>query len=102
MEIIEQYAKIKPINLQGVENEIIADETRGHYQLVSFGWDGHSFVYSVIYHFDLKPDGKIWVQVNNTDIDLAEEFLTRGISRQDIVVGFQHPAYRQHTGFAVA
>jgi hypothetical protein len=102
LSIIEEHARNKPVNLQDVDNQIIADETRGHYQLVSIGWEDRAFSYAVVYHFDLKPDGKIWIQVNNTDIDVAEELMARGVAREDIVVGFQHPAYRSYTGYAVA
>lgn len=100
--ILEEHARNKPVNLEDVDNQIIIDEKRGHYQLVSLGWEGRAFSYAVIYHFDFKPDGKIWIQANNTDIDIAEELVQRGISREDIVVGFQHPAYRPYTGYATA
>jgi len=100
--IIEERALLKPANLQDVDNQILADEKRGHYQLVSTGWDGRAFSYAVIYNFDLKPDGKVWIQANNTDEDVAEELTQRGVAKEDIVVGFQYPAYRAYGGYAVA
>ncbi len=100
--IIEERALLKPANLQDVDNQILADEKRGHYQLVSTGWDGRAFSYAVIYHFDLKPDGKVWIQANNTDGDVAEELTQRGVAKEDIVVGFQYPAYRAYGGYGVA
>ncbi len=102
LSIIEEHARNKPVNLEDVDNQIITDEERGHYQLVSLGWEGRAFSYAVIYHFDIKPDGKVWIQANNTDIDVAEELMQKGVAREDIVVGFQHPAYRPYTGYAVA
>lgn len=102
LSIIEEHAGTKPVNLEDVDNQIITDEGRGHYQLVSLGWEGRAFSYAVIYHFDLKPDGKVWIQANNTDIDVAEALMQKGVAREDIVVGFQHPAYRPYTGYAVA
>ncbi|MFM9946338.1 MAG: XisI protein [Saprospiraceae bacterium] len=102
LSIIEEHALNKPVNLEDVDNQIITDEERGHYQLVSLGWEGRAFSYAVIYHFDIKPDGKVWIQANNTDIDVAEELMQKGVAREDIVVGFQHPAYRPYTGYAVA
>ncbi len=102
LSIIEAHAKLKPVNLENVDNQIITDEPRGHYQLVSLGWEGRGFSYAVVYHFDLKTDGKIWIQANNTDIDVAEELVEQGVFKEDIVVGFQHPAYRPYTGYAVA
>jgi len=102
LSIIEAHARNKPVNLENVDNQIIVGEKRGHYQLVSLGWEGRTFSYAVIYHFDLKPDGKVWIQANNTDIDVAEELTLKGVAREDIVVGFQHPAYRPYTGYAIA
>jgi len=100
--IIEERSLLKPANLQNVDNQIITDDKHGHYQLVSTGWDKRAFSYAVIYHFDLKPDGKVWIQANNTDEDVAEELTQRGVSKEDIVVGFQYPAYRAFTGYGVA
>jgi XisI protein len=102
LSIIEERAAHKPVNLNDVDNQIIADEKRGHFQLVSMGWDGRAFSYAVLYHFDLKPDGKVWIQANNTDVDIAEELVAKGVSKEDIVVGFQYPAYRGFTGYAVS
>ncbi len=100
--LYEDYAKVKPFNLQDVENQLIIDDVRRHYQLVSIGWDKKMFRYSVVFHLDIKPDGKIWIQVNNTDRDIAEELELMGVPKSDIVIGFQPPQYRQYTGYAVA
>jgi hypothetical protein len=102
LDIYEEYARIKPVNLQDVENQLIIDTERGHYQLVSLGWDGLMFVYSVIFHADIKPDGKVWIQANNTDRDMAEELEALGVPRSDIVIGLQPKEYRPFTGYAVA
>lgn len=100
--VYNDYARIKPVNLQDVDNQLIIDTERNHYQLVSIGWDKKLFSYTVIFHLDIKPDGKIWIQVNNTDRDIAEELEEMGVPRSDIVIGFQLPQYRQYTGYAVA
>lgn len=100
--IYDEYAQIKPVNLQDVDNQLIIDTERGHYQLVSIGWDKKLFYYTVVFHLDIKPDGKIWIQANNTDRDIAEELEEMGVPKSDIVLGFQPPQYRQYTGYAVA
>jgi len=51
-------------------------------------------------HLDLK-DGKIWIQHNGTEIDIANELVSLGVSKEDIVLAFQEPLIRQYTGFAV-
>ncbi|MFD2571004.1 XisI protein [Spirosoma soli] len=100
--ILNDYLHIIPVNLQDVENQLIIDTERNHYQFVSIGWDKKAFSYAIIYHFDIKPDGKIRIQVNNTDRDVAEELEQMGVPKSDIVIGFQPPQYRQYTGYAVA
>jgi hypothetical protein len=102
LNLFEERRRVRPINVENVDNQIIADTERNHYQFVSIGWEGLVFSYTVTFHFDIKPDGKIWIQVNNTDIDIAEELERMGVPKTDIVIGFQPPQYRQYTGYAVA
>ena len=85
-----------------IEFQVVADERNNHFQLVETGWYDKRFIHSVIFHFHIKPDGKVWLLANNTDMLVAEDLVKRGVPASDIVLGF-HPAYiRQHTGFAVA
>lgn len=91
-----------PVKHTESEVQIITDNEHGHYQLVIIDWDDNFFRYYTIFHFDIKPDGKIWIQVNNTDVDIAAELVERGVAKSDIVIGFQPPRYRPYTGYAVA
>jgi hypothetical protein len=54
-----------------------------------------------VFHFDIK-DGKIWVQENNTDVELDKDLEEMGISKKEIVVGFHHPLMREHSDYATA
>ena len=65
------------------------------------GWNGLKRVYHSIMHFDIK-DGKICIQQNMTDVDLAQELLDLGIEKGDIVLGLQPPYKCTYTGFGVA
>jgi len=85
-----------------IEFQVVADEQNNHFQLVETGWFDKRFIHSVIFHFQIKPDGKIWLLANNTDMLVAEELVKRGVPASDIVLGFHPPYIRQHTGFAVA
>jgi hypothetical protein len=51
-------------------------------------------------HLDIK-DGKIWLQWNGTEDDIAAELMSMGVAKQDIVLGFHTPYARQFTDFAV-
>ena len=102
MSILTDYAQsVFPANLQGVENQILADTDKNHYVLISFGWEKRAFSYTVIFHFDIKPDGKIWLQTNNTDRDVAEDLELMGVPASDIVIGFQAQDTRHFTRYAV-
>ncbi|MBO0939818.1 XisI protein [Fibrella sp. HMF5335] len=101
-ELLEEYAQHRPVNLQDIDNQVTIDSQRGHYQLVRVGWSGDRFVRNTVFHFDLKPDDKIWIQANWTDVDIAATLVERGVERTDIVLGFQPPRYRAFSGYAVA
>ena len=103
MSILEDYASYTSSSRSNIENQVIADFERNHFQLVRIGWDeDEDFIYQLIYHFDIKPDGKVWIQANWTDEDIASELVKKGVEKSDLVIGFQPPSHRPYTGYAVA
>jgi XisI protein len=82
------------------ETQLIFDKEHDHYQLLSLGWEGYKRTFGVSIHFDIK-NGKIWIQQNLTEIDLAEELVKRGVPKEDIVLGLHSPSMRKYTDFAV-
>ena len=103
LELLKEYAAIQPANMAEYENQIIVDSERHHYQSLSVGWNkkGH-YIYVINFHFDIKPNGKIWIMANNTDTLIAQELVKRGVPSDDIVLGFQSPTMRQYTEYAAA
>lgn len=84
-----------------VECQLIFDIENDHYQLLDLGWDGLKRVYNCFIHLDIK-DGKVWIQRNMTEADLAAELVSMGIPKEDIILGL-HPSYkRPYTGYGVA
>jgi hypothetical protein len=91
-----------------VRSEVIIDRAHDHYQLVNVGWQndglrptgGHRRVYGCVLHLDII-DGKIWIQHNGTEFDVAGELVALDVEKQHIVLGFQSPFKRQFTEFAV-
>ena len=79
----------------------ISDIERDHYQIVHVGWEGQNWVHICIIHVDIKG-GKIWLQWNGTEDDIAADLVAAGVSKQDIVLGFQSPFMRQFTEYAVS
>ncbi|MBK8564361.1 MAG: XisI protein [Saprospiraceae bacterium] len=113
-EKITNYSQILTTYLEALANErntalggtndcnVVADTKNHHYQLTRIGWEGRKYYFAVLLHFSIKPDGKIWIQQNNTEILVGGELEQRGVEKMDIVVGFR-PAYlREMTGYGVA
>jgi hypothetical protein len=101
LELLEEYAAIPSSYPTTLKDELIADTQRNHYQLLTLGWENGRFVHEVIFHIDII-DGKVWIQQNNTEGDIAQELVDRNIPKTDIVIGFQKPAIRSLLGYAVS
>lgn len=84
-----------------IESQCIFDLQRDHYQIVNVGWENQHRVYGCVIHLDIK-NGKIWLQYNGTEIDIAQELVDRGVAKSDIVLGFQPPYRRSLTEYAVS
>ena len=97
--LLREYASS---NTPGMEDQVLLDFENNHFQLVTVGWNEGKYIYLPLFHFDLKPDGKIWLMANNTDVRIAEELVKKGIPRTDIVLGFQPQSVRAYTDYAYA
>lgn len=83
------------------EAQTIFDIERDHYQLVYVGWKPNGLRdYGCLLHLDIK-DGKIWIQYDGTEGGIAYQLVELGVSKQDIILGFQPAHVRKHTEFAV-
>jgi hypothetical protein len=47
-------------------------------------------------------DHKIWIQYDDTEEGIANDFIAAGVPTQDIVLGFRYPKIRAYTNFAVS
>jgi hypothetical protein len=102
--ILETYLKeyvASRHSRSSIENKVIIDRNNQSFQLLRVGWRGDKYVFAVIIHFDIK-DGKIWLQCNNTENEIVDELMAKGVAREDIVLGFQPPYARQYSGFSIA
>jgi XisI protein len=87
---------------ESIEYQFIADTQQFHYQVIKSGWDKSVFRHLIIFHFQIKPNGKVWLYVNRTDIEIGNEFMTLGIPKSDIILAFQPEKFRALEGYAVA
>ncbi|MDZ8056470.1 MAG: XisI protein [Aulosira sp. ZfuVER01] len=97
--ILHDHSEQKPA-YGNIEVESIFDTERDHYQIVHVGWEDQNWVHSCIIHIDIK-NGKIWLQWNATEDDIAANLVAAGVPKEDIVLGFQSPFMRQFTEYAV-
>jgi hypothetical protein len=101
--LLESYASVPSIGVAGeeLEEQLILDTQRDHYQILTIGWENGKRVYYPIFHLDIR-NGKIWVQEDATDFDIVGELEQRGVAKNDIVLAFQAPYKRPFTGYGVA
>ena len=101
VDYLNGYVERISTNVENTEYQVIVDRENNHFQVLHLGWEGPQYIFAVVFHFDIK-DGKIWFQRNNTEHEVVDVFMERGVPPADIVLGFRPPYARPHTGFAAA
>ncbi len=99
-QVLDVYTAI-PYSHGDLTCEAIFDRQRGHFVLMTVGWDDGERVHHAVIHIDIVG-GKLWIQANNTDCDVAAELVAAGVPKSDIVLAFRPPEVRRHTEYAVA
>ncbi len=97
-EVIQRHSYPPAYGDTEVQN--IFDTERDHYQLVYTGWHNKYREYGCIMHLDIK-NGKIWIQHDGTEIGVADELVSMGVPKEDIVLAYHPPYKRPYSGFAV-
>jgi hypothetical protein len=93
-DFLVEYVKSASLSTSGdVKTNLVIDLKRNSFQLLYIGWHGAKYIFSPIFHFDII-DEKIWIQCNNTELEIDEILISEGIEKQDIVLGFQPPFSR--------
>ncbi len=83
-ELLIEYAQI-PYLQENLTDETIFDQESGRFLLVTVGWQERTRVNTIVLDLGIVDD-RVWIQCNNTDQDIAEELIQRGIPRASIVV----------------
>ncbi|MDJ1185048.1 XisI protein [Roseofilum casamattae] len=96
---LRKYASYKPSHGE-IEIQTIFDTQEDRYQVLGVGWDGKQRVHGCSIHLDIK-EGKIWLQLNNTELDVARKLVEMGVPTTDIVIGFQPLYVREVSGYAI-
>jgi len=98
--ILSQYATYKP-SYGEIEMQTLFDTEHDHYQVLGIGWHKEERVYGCSMHLDIEND-KIWIQLNNTELDIGQVLVEMGVPKEDIVIGFLPVYIRQVSGYAIA
>ena len=86
--VVREIAEMTPSD-ENSETQLIIDDEGAHYVLFSIGWQDILREYLPFVHIDIKPDGKVWIQHDGTDLKIALWLVEKGIAKQDIVLAFQ-------------
>jgi hypothetical protein len=102
--IIDYFEELKSWQFSDDDCIFIADETQHHFQMMTYGWnkEGTKYHSTIHIHYQIKPNGKVWIIENRTEEDVAEVLTRRGVDSNDIVLSFIPERVRQHTGYAMA
>ena len=101
--ILDYFQELKDWQYSGEDCQFITDVEHQHFQIMSYGWNKEQtkYVTSIIIHYQIKPDGKIWIIENKSEEDVAQALTERGAAKEDIVLAFLPQRVRQHTGYAM-
>jgi hypothetical protein len=100
-ETLLPYSKDHYVGSLDIRNEVIFDKENDHYLVVTMGWEKDTPVRDCIFHIDII-NGKIWIQEDNSDSDIASILIDEGIPKSEIVLGFQPPSMRRFSTYAIS
>lgn len=101
-ELLTQYAEVisrRPGPDR--ETEVIFDEERDHYLLVTIGWKKQRRVRGTTIYVRLR-NNKFWIEEDWLENGITPDLVKAGVPKEDIVLAFQPPEIRPLTEFAVA
>lgn len=98
-QLVEEVYKMTPSN-EEMETLLIIDDQRGQYLLFSDGWQNNRRLYNCFLHLEVKPNGRLYLRHDGTNLEIANKLLCKGIPKDQIVLAFHAPYRRALTGFA--
>ena len=102
IKIMDGYANTPSLNpLPDDETVFVCDEKNDHYILHRIGWQETKRIWNTPLYVRIR-NGKFYVEIDWTEDGIANELISVGLSKDDIVLAFQHPSVRPMTDFAIA
>ncbi|NOT59606.1 MAG: XisI protein [Acidobacteria bacterium] len=99
-QLLGELARRRPANPH-LAYQTLFDRHADSYALVAIGWQHARRIHHFVVHLEIVND-KIWIQADNTDLDIAAELERAGIPKHQIVLGFHPPQVRPLTEYAAA
>jgi hypothetical protein len=99
--LTEAWRFLGPSNDDGVEYKLMFDRQRDSYAITAVGFNGPRRVHRFVIHLEII-NGKVWLQADNTDFEIARDLEKAGIAKSEIVLAFHEPKLRPHTEYAAA
>ena len=93
-DVLEEVAK--QVQSALIEALLSIDHIHRQYILMTDGWEDTKRYYTPLVHVDLKEDAKVWLRCDNTDLEIGQMLIDRGIAVQDIVPAFYSPKMRKY------
>jgi XisI protein len=74
--------------------QLIFDLPNDRYLVMHNEWRDEYRIYGCAMQLDII-EGQIWIQHNSTEIYIDRELIQRGVSPQNIILGFRSPSVRK-------
>src|SRR5947207_11557759 len=102
-QVLSRYADLDDQRQPGADVRTFCafDGERDQYLVIRVGWSGQRRVKGVVLYVRIDG-GKVWLEENGTDREIASELAALGVPPGDIVLGFHHPSLREPAPSAVA
>ncbi len=95
---LEQYASVPFSNAPNLNYHLIINPSETEFVLLKSGWVNKIFRHGIVFHF-LITDEKIRLFKNNTDIEIGQLLVEKGVLKTDIVLEFVSEFERELEGY---
>ncbi|MEL6718090.1 MAG: element excision factor XisI family protein [Bacteroidota bacterium] len=85
IEELEYQLELGYSDMPEVSYKLIQDGSQ--FVVIAVGWHEKKFIHDLWFHLELI-DGKVWFFENNTDYQIDEALVERGIKKEDMVVAW--------------
>ena len=103
--IIQYYADIPYGSGDVITYAIVSrnffGKLRASQPMLVHGWENNRRVHSCIVHAEIR-NNKIWIHYDGIEDSITNELVAAGVPKDCIVLAFNTPEIREHTGYAIA